>query len=72
MINQLVGDPSHSFGMTIQNINRVFPVPRSIRPIRFARSPRDESIRPADKIDIARFEWRSDTIATIPIPMLKT
>src|SRR5439155_730538 len=48
MINQLVGDPSHSFGMTIQNINRVFPVPRSIRPIRFARSPRDESVRAAD------------------------
>ena len=44
-----------------QNDKMVFPRPRSIRPIRFA-----------PKIDIVFFASRSDTMATIPIPMLKT
>src|ERR1051325_1164994 len=44
-----------------QNDRIVFPVPRSMRPILFAR-----------KIDIARFASRSLTIATMPMPMLKT
>jgi hypothetical protein len=44
-----------------QNDNRVLPDPRSIRPIRFAF-----------KIDIALRAFRSATIATIPMPMLKT
>ena len=44
-----------------QNFKRTLPVPRSIRPIRFAL-----------KIDIALRAFRSATTATIPMPMLKT
>ena len=67
------GRPIHSFARSKsfdgrlgetslpQKTNRVFPVPRSIHPILFAR-----------KIDIVRFASRSETIATMPMPMLKT
>ena len=44
-----------------QNDNFVFPDPRSMRPMRFAR-----------KIDIILFASRSATTATMPIPILKT
>jgi hypothetical protein len=46
---------------TFYRTKRVLPVPRSIRPIRFARNT-----------DMARFAFRSETAATMPIPMLKT
>ncbi len=44
-----------------QNDNFVFPDPRSMRPMRFAR-----------KTDIVLFASRSATTATMPIPILKT